>query len=128
MHLSGGQTSYFYRMIKKRGFHKIIREFILSGKMLIGMSAGAIIMGKSTRIATLLENDIVENDNGLCLFSFEIFPHYTEEKESIITEYIYEYPDNMVYDLPNDALIHLKEKKMRLLGDISIYHSKVFNI
>lgn len=96
--------------------------------MLIGMSAGAIIMGKSTRIATLLENDIVENDNGLCLFSFEIFPHYTEEKESIITEYIYEYPDNMVYDLPNDALIHLKEKKMRLLGDISIYHSKVFNI
>ena len=127
IHLSGGQTSYFYKMIKKREFDKTIREFILSGKMLIGMSAGAIIMGKSTRTATLLENDIVENDKGLCLYNFEIFPHYTEEKESIINEYIYEYPDKMVCGLPNDSLIHIKEKKMKLMGDISIYNSKVFN-
>jgi dipeptidase E len=127
IHLSGGQTSYFYKMIKKRGFDKTIKDFFLSGKMLIGMSAGAIIMGKSTKTATLLENDVVENDKGLCLFNFEIFPHYTKQKESIITEYICKYPDKIVYGLPDESLIHLKENNVKLLGDIYIYSSQVFN-
>ena len=44
IYLSGGNTFYFLNSIKKRGFINLFKRFAQSGKLVIGLSAGAYII------------------------------------------------------------------------------------
>ncbi|HLE12273.1 MAG TPA: Type 1 glutamine amidotransferase-like domain-containing protein [Bacteriovoracaceae bacterium] len=79
--LSGGFTPYFLNNLRNRGLIKPLAEYGSEQGCLIGVSAGALIMGKD--LAILLEDQEegnatreLENIGGLGLYDFEFYPHF----------------------------------------------------
>lgn len=84
IHLSGGNTYHFLRWIKRSGLAETLRDFATSGKVLIGTSAGAILMTPSICTAALCgdEPDVDPVMASLNLVPFHIWPHYVDGAEN----------------------------------------------
>jgi len=86
IYLSGGNTYNFLYWLKKRKFFKSLRNFVEKGGILIGFSAGSILITPSISIAGIPSYDHDENLIGLKdlkalkLVNFEFFPHYLPSK------------------------------------------------
>lgn len=80
--LSGGNTFSFLHSLKMRDLIKIIRRMVESGKPLIGVSAGAILMANSINIAKFIDVNTngLDELNALGLVPFEFLPHWDDEQ------------------------------------------------
>lgn len=99
--LSGGNTFSFLKNLHERNMLKLIRKMALEGKLLMGVSAGSIIMSNSIKIAAFLDENEVELDrlDGLGLVGFEFMPHWGRLKS---------HPEKLLeYSLPNEEGIYL---------------------
>lgn len=80
IHLSGGDTAYFLSNIKKRNFDNVLKDYVANGGILIGISAGSIIMTETIDIIKVGEiyEDVYDLSNmqGLGLVNFEFMPHW----------------------------------------------------
>jgi dipeptidase E len=90
--LTGGNTFAFLNHLKESGLDKALVDFARSNKIIVGFSAGAIILSQSIQIVELpdLDENVVgiQDLSGLGLIDFDIFPHYVESKhKSIVDEY-----------------------------------------
>lgn len=87
IYLSGGNTFYFLKSIRRNHFDRLLLKFVHNGGVLAGLSAGAIIMTPSIATASYPKFDRDENTVGirnldaLGLVNFEFFPHYNHEPE-----------------------------------------------
>ncbi|HEV7323095.1 MAG TPA: Type 1 glutamine amidotransferase-like domain-containing protein [Ensifer sp.] len=83
IHLSGGHTGDFLARLKRSGMLGPLRDWALSGGVLIGVSAGAILMGPTiaTDAPFIGQNpeDITDGD-ALDLLPFEFFPHLNDDE------------------------------------------------
>ena len=78
IHLSGGDTYRFLKHLKVRNLSQSLTDYALEGKMLIGLSAGAMIITPGIVSAVLCgdENQVGLNDlSGLNLVPFQFVPH-----------------------------------------------------
>ncbi|MEI2296565.1 Type 1 glutamine amidotransferase-like domain-containing protein [Ensifer sp. MJa1] len=88
IHLSGGHTGGFLERLKRSRMLRPLRDWALAGGMLIGVSAGAILMGPT--IATdapfigLKPEEITDGD-ALDLTPFEFFPHLSDDESYLLT-------------------------------------------
>ena len=86
IHLSGGNTYYFLKYLRKGQYLKKLKEFVKRGGVLTGLSAGSIIMTPTIHTAGFPEFDKDENEenvtnlNAMGLVNFEFFPHYKNSK------------------------------------------------
>lgn len=95
IHLSGGNTYHFLYHIKRRKFVPFLKNYARNRGVLIGISAGAIIMTPIIAITTLFkdepedENKLgIKDFSALNLVNFEFFPHLgTAGKEKRVREY-----------------------------------------
>jgi dipeptidase E len=84
IYITGGNVFYLMQQIQKSGFHKIVREHVQSGKILIGHSAGAIALGPD--IAPAYRSDKadkvekLDNTKGMGLVDFVTLPHWGSEQ------------------------------------------------
>jgi len=82
IHLAGGHTGGFLERLKRSGMLGPLRDWAQSGGILIGVSAGAILMAPT--IATdalfigLRPEDMADGD-ALDLVPFEFFPHLSDD-------------------------------------------------
>lgn len=80
IHLSGGDTAYFLSNIRKRKFDVILKDYVSNGGILIGISAGSIIMTENIdiiKVGERCENSCnLTNTQGLGLVDFEFMPHW----------------------------------------------------
>ncbi len=80
--LSGGNTYYFLKHLRRNGFLPLLKKFVERGGVLSGLSAGAILMCPTIRSAGYPHFDCDENEDNirnfraLNLLKFEFFPHY----------------------------------------------------
>jgi dipeptidase E len=78
IHLSGGDTAAFLSRLQRSGMLEKLRAWARAGGLLIGASAGAILMTPTIAVDALYgdghPNTIEEND-ALALLPFEFFPH-----------------------------------------------------
>ena len=87
--LSGGNTFYFLKQLRKAGMVTLLRDFVRKGGVLTGLSAGSIIMTPSIELAGLVKGEAdlneaeLRNLKGLCLTPFEVYPHYTSSRRSV---------------------------------------------
>jgi dipeptidase E len=87
IYLSGGNTFYFLKSILRNHLDRLLLEFVLRGGVLVGLSAGAIVMTPSIATASYPKFDRDENTVGISNFEamglvdFEFFPHFTPEPE-----------------------------------------------
>lgn len=86
--LSGGNTYYFLNFLKKREFLPKLREYVRTGGILIGVSAGSIIMSKTIDITTLHDENIIglKDYTALGLVDFEFFPHLDHNMKQFLED------------------------------------------
>jgi dipeptidase E len=86
IHLSGGNTYYFLKHLRKNKLLNRLKLFVKKGGILTGTSAGAIIMTPNIGTASFPIFDCDENDvlmknlKSMSLVDFEFFPHYRYSK------------------------------------------------
>jgi dipeptidase E len=80
LHIPGGNTFELMRAVRHRSVSEPITEFARSGRLLVGVSAGALILAPS--IGTARFGDDAEfhdgDDRGLGIIDFEPFPHWND--------------------------------------------------
>ncbi len=87
IYLSGGNTFYFMKSIYRNHLDRLLLKFVLRGGVLVGLSAGAIVMTPSIATASYPKFDRDENTVGLRNFEalglvdFEFFPHFSPDPE-----------------------------------------------
>jgi dipeptidase E len=91
IHVNGGNTFYLLVQIRKSGFDKWIRKFILEGKKIyIGSSAGSIVTSPNVEIAKRLESKVymknTETFEGMNLVDFIILPHWGSDNLKTVYE------------------------------------------
>lgn len=86
IYLSGGKTPYFLEQLQKRKIKDTLIHLAENGCPIIGVSAGALIMGNNLDI--LLDDPeegkatiSMANKQGVGLFDFEFWPHFGKNKE-----------------------------------------------
>ncbi len=123
MHLSGGNTFYFLKSLRKSGLIGEFRRFISRGGILTGLSAGAILMTPDIQTAGMPHFDRDENEENLKdlralnLVDFHFFPHYRNSRR---------YDDEMrkfsrrckgpLYACPDGAGIIVEQKHLSFVG------------
>jgi len=83
IHLSGGHTGNFLQQLKISGMFNPLRNWALRGGVLIGASAGAILMTPTIAVDALFSGEKPENvmgGNALNLLPFEFFPHLNTQE------------------------------------------------
>jgi len=113
----GGNTFYILGRVRKTGFDKFIKNFVKSGKLYIGVSAGSIIIHKTIEIAGWSkEGDINEiklkNLRGLNMIRIAIFPHFHKSLAKEISSFKKKvnYP---VIELRNKHAVLISGKKIK---------------
>ena len=84
LYVSGGNTFYFLRELKKKGLASLIADRVRSGKLVyVGESAGAMIAAPSGEYASAMDDasgsESVATQTGLDLVKFYPVVHYGEE-------------------------------------------------
>jgi dipeptidase E len=85
VYLSGGNTFSFLNRLKERGLLEKIRQMVEAGKLLIGVSAGAIIMSDTINMAEYIDQNAVglEDLHALQLAPFEFMPHWGKHQSQL---------------------------------------------
>jgi dipeptidase E len=90
--VSGGNTFKLLKYVNESNFKDELIKSISRGIIYIGVSAGAIILTPTIRIAGEIdpdENEVrLENLQGMDLIKYEILPHYEENQRDDLTNYI----------------------------------------
>jgi dipeptidase E len=78
IHLSGGNTAHFLARLRRSGMLEKVRHWASGGGILIGTSAGAILMTPTIAVDAIFSGGCpldVTDGAALDLVSFEFFPH-----------------------------------------------------
>lgn len=124
IHLSGGNTFYFLHLLRKRGLIDLLQDYVKEGGILIGISAGSIMMSKDISVAGLGErgdcNNIgIEDKSALGLVDFEFAPHWDGNTEYIILLSKYAKDKNkVVYACKDGDGIVIDGNDIKLIGDV----------
>ncbi|SFE99020.1 Type 1 glutamine amidotransferase-like domain-containing protein [Paracidovorax wautersii] len=80
VHLSGGNTYGFLRWLQQHGLLPELRKYVVQGGVLIGVSAGAILMSPNISTAALCgdaPDPLLTDHTSLGLTQFHFLPHFT---------------------------------------------------
>lgn len=112
IYINGGNTFYLLHHLKKSGADKILKE-IADQTILVGTSAGAVVLGPDIKIADRFDDERniigLEDFSALGLTDVIVIPHYREELEDDIKSFEKE---------NNHKVIRLKDgQAVSILGD-----------
>ena len=123
IHLSGGNTFEFLNYINKRNFKKILITHLNNDGLIIGVSAGSIVLPPNINVCNLPEGDEnlvgLQNLTALNLVNFEFYPHFTGNKKYL--EEIKKYSktsNNPVYVCSDKNGIFVDNQKVEILNNI----------
>ncbi len=125
--LSGGNTYYFLNSLKNRNFIQVLKKFVEKGGILIGVSAGSILMSKTITVTSIVD-DICDDQNstGLKDFSalelndFEFFPHFDKSNNDIVKR-LKEYSrtsKSIIYACKDGDGIIVEDDNMQFFGEV----------
>lgn len=122
IHLSGGNTFHFLYWLQRRGLLEDLRRFVARGGVLIGTSAGAILMTPEISSSAFCEDvplpgEELEDLAALNLLDFAFFPHINvfPEHERQLLEYSrqHAYP---IYGCADGDGIIVEDEHIQFLG------------
>lgn len=123
IHLSGGNTYYFLKHLRKTKMLGELKKFVRNGGVLTGLSAGGIIMTRSIEMAGIPDFDKDENDEHLTnlssmnLVDFEFFPHYKNSNRYDIEILDYSKKiESPIYACPDGSGIIVKNNEILFVG------------
>lgn len=128
IHLSGGNTYEFLNWIRKRHFKSLLKAHVEKNGLIIGVSAGSIILTPTITIASS-ENTIgLKDATGLNFVDFEFNPHFQNTAEELekLTRYSLQTP-NIIYSCSDKNGIFFDGHNPRIIGNaFTIKQGKIF--
>lgn len=122
IHLSGGDPRQFLHLIKKRAFATHLKQYLKNGGLIVGVSAGAMILGKTLRLADdeWMDGGIrspKERTEGLGFFDFEFYPHFQRDVKTAEALALYAKRNNVkVLACDDDGGVFIENGEAHLLG------------
>ena len=119
IHLSGGNTFQFLYWLRERGMSEPLKRYAQTGGVLIGVSAGAILMTPSVQTSYLCGDAPfpgLDDLTGLALVEFACVPHYrgpTPELQAFADRFL-----GPIYAVPDGAGIVVEGDSIELFGDV----------
>jgi dipeptidase E len=127
--LGGGNTFYFLKQIRERRLLAKFRSFVKRGGVLMGLSAGGILMTPNIMTASVPSMDSDENEVGLKdlkalgLVPFEFSPHYHPSRsvDRELLAYSRRLP-HPVYACADGQGVIVKSGSVQFVGRVSVFH------
>lgn len=128
--LGGGNTFYFLKHLKEKNLLNKIRAFAKKGGILMGLSAGSILMTPSIQTASVPSMDSDENEvnlkewKSLALVPFEFSPHYYTSKaaDKELLEYSKTIP-HPIYACADGEGIVVRGEEISFVGQVTVFHN-----
>ena len=121
VYIGGGNTFLLSHLFTYSGFKNKLRKLIDSGMLIIGNSAGSILLGKDISFAHD-ENKVNLTDMGGLNYikDYSVYCHFTEEKyHKEILDYINRTKSSVIA-LTEDSGIHIMDDTILVIGTNSI--------
>jgi dipeptidase E len=124
IHLSGGNTYYFLHWLRKRAMLEPLRQYVKRGGVLVGVSAGSILMSPDISICPLYIDRpvLVETDfSSLNLVDFAFAPHYGSSRCPANIQALQKYSREhrtVVYACKDSGGIVVVDDKVKCIGDV----------
>jgi dipeptidase E len=126
--LGGGNTYYFLKHLRDRGLVAKLKNFAKRGGILLGLSAGSILMTPSVGTAAVPSVDCDENDVGIKnkramgLVPFEFSPHYVKSKKSDAELKRYSRKiTHPIYACADGEGLVVRNGKLNFVGRVSVF-------
>lgn len=122
--LTGGDTYAFLAWLRACDFLPTLREYARCGGVLIGTSAGSLLMSTSIAIAQLSPYPVspdLSNLEALALVDFHFWPHYEpgQEQESAASAFLSGVP--LVYACPDGAGVVVDHSSIETVGPVKVF-------
>jgi dipeptidase E len=123
IHLSGGNTFRFLHWLRVRGLLPALRSYVAGGGVLIGMSAGAILMTPDVGSAAICGDAPyapLSDSAALDLVDFAILPHFdgSDAQRAALTQ-LGNQVGGVAYGLPDGSGIVVNESHVELIGPVT---------
>ena len=83
IHLSGGDPFQFNDAIRKRNLAPVLRKYHQDGGLLLGISAGGIVLTPSIEISHLFYRSRTKRPEAAALLPFHFLPHFNRRVASL---------------------------------------------
>lgn len=126
VYIMGGNTFELAYKLRKTGFIQHLARFIDSGRVVYGISAGAVILGRNIKIAQVGpeadENRIgLRNLTGLNLLKgYNIHPHYKAEHDHELFDHLRKTRIPFIA-IPEKSGIYMEGERMHPIGFEPVY-------
>jgi dipeptidase E len=122
IHLSGGNTFYFLHYLRQRNMIEPLKEYVKNGGIIIGVSAGAILLTRNVASAILCGDTPLDNDNNwnaLGLVEFAFVPHLESITDGMVKLQQYANKHKVkVYSCRDGDGIIVQGDQVRCIGDV----------
>jgi peptidase E len=119
IYIAGGNTFKLMDILIKSKFDNFLKQYCKTN-IIVGNSAGAVVLGKDIRSTN--DSDIIglKNTNGLGLVNYSICPHYTEDKEQRLQD-LAKNLKHEILGIPEESgfVVDLSEKNINFVKVIS---------
>jgi dipeptidase E len=124
IHLSGGNTYYFLHWLRQRDMLAPLREYVARGGVLIGVSAGAVLMTPDIATAAFGGDEPLEGETDLAalhLVDFAFVPHFKETPSALVAVQAYSRRCQVpVYACRDGDGIVVVDDQVKCIGDITV--------
>ena len=122
IHLSGGNTFRFLYWLRERGLMAELQRYVANGGVLIGVSAGAILMTRDIGSSTVCGDAPypgLRDNAGLGLVDFAVLPHFDHSatQYAALDQLALSFGDR-AFGLPDGAGIVVDGSRVELIGEL----------
>jgi dipeptidase E len=124
IHLSGGDTYYFLHWLRQRQLLEPLHRYVNQGGVLVGVSAGSILMSPDISVVHLYRDEPVTSStdlSSLSLVDFAFVPHFGSRRTPTIMSSLQEYSRDhqiVVYACEDSGGIVVVDDDVTCVGDV----------
>jgi len=117
IYLGGGSAKLLIDCFRKKKIISVLRRFLDKGRVLAGMSAGAIVLGEIS-ILSEIEDDLNFGKGFGILPQFIFLPHYKKSYKDKVYLIKKRFPQKVIFLLPEKSAVYIKGKSIKYFGKI----------
>ncbi|MBU1356645.1 MAG: Type 1 glutamine amidotransferase-like domain-containing protein [Candidatus Edwardsbacteria bacterium] len=119
IHLSGGDPFQFLGSIRKRKFGPVLKKYLNDGGILLGISAGAIVLTPSINISHVFYKSRTDQHHAVGLVDFHFLPHWNQREDRLedVKRFSIENKATVYACRDGDGMV-VRDGKVELVGDV----------